>query len=469
MARAADSRDAAASRGTSVGDLYAFYEDGLSAMRRATTASDAPYAAPSPPGLQGPSSLPCPPGDLASSGPDPDPWHAFISTGDLGGAPDSTGPLAGATLGVKDNLDVRGFVTTCGSSFYGQAPAARDATVVAELKAAGAHCVGKTNLGEFALEAFTDNPHFGRTLNPVDPERTAGGSSGGSGAAVAARQVALALGTDSAGSVRIPAAACGVVGFKPSAGALSFDGLHGPAWTLDSIGILTRTVPVAHTAMRSLTAHVHAPRTSAARPIGFLADESLGRCHPDVWAVYQRALKELRQAGLPLKPLSLPDLLLAPYACAVIAYVEVSEHHRASLTSHAERYGDAVLPLLELGNRLSGNDYVAAQRVRSRIAASYFAASHSVNAVLTPTLPVAAPHHGAGASVPGDDPGLALFALIRFTCLANLIGLPAVTVPGGRLTDGLPVGIQIMGERYRDLDLLQTAEEIETHLEGIYP
>lgn len=445
-------------------DLHRLYSDALAAMRQVTTEADAPYAVPAAPPPLPVVPRPCPAATLVSHGPQPDLCNAFISVGDPEPAELGSGPLAGAAMAVKDNIDARGFVTTCGSGFYGEAPALHDARVVRELKAAGARCVGKTNLGEFALDAETDNPHFGRTLNPLDHERIAGGSSGGSGAAVASGQVALALGTDSGGSVRIPAAACGVVGYKPSVGALALDGVHGPAWTLDTIGLLARTVGVVRTAMSTLSACVHPTQGQRRTTIGFVSDASLGHCQPQVWDVYEQTVERLRDTGVALQPLSIPGLDLAPYVCAVTAYVEIAEQHAALLARRGDDYGDAVLPLLRLGALLRGTDYIAAQRIRSRISAGYRAASESVDLVLTPTLPVTAPRPGVAPVIPGEDSGLALFALIRFTCLANLLGLPAATIPAGCADDGLPVGVQLIGGPHRDLDLLETAEQIETHL-----
>jgi aspartyl-tRNA(Asn)/glutamyl-tRNA(Gln) amidotransferase subunit A len=371
-----------------------------------------------------------------------------------------TGPLNGLTFAVKDNIHVAGVPTTCGSSFAGREPADSDAAVVAALRGAGATYVGKTNLGEFAVTQRS--PHFGEVLNPWDLERGAGGSSGGAAAAVASGQVDLALGTDSAGSVRIPASMCGVVGFRPSNGSLSLAGLVGPAWTVDGAGVIAGNVADVQRAMAVLDWAV-LPRLDDGRrrKVGVLTDDSMGGVDPEVGAVYRAALERLESSDLELSSISLGGLDLAPLAAAVIAYVDVASHHRETIRTRWRDYGAESRQLIRLGHLFSGVEYVCAQRARQDFLERYQSMTEGLDAVITPTLPMVAAPSGADPSVPGEDDEIGLFALIRFTALANVIAAPAISLPVGLTSDGLPVGAQLMAAPYHDEDLLAIAQSAE--------
>jgi aspartyl-tRNA(Asn)/glutamyl-tRNA(Gln) amidotransferase subunit A len=442
--------------------LEQLYASGLEAIRRELVGTDAPFRPPAPPSvLDG--TMPGTSVAASAASVADDPLNAFITRRDEP-APPAHGPLAGVPFAVKDNIDVEGFPTTSGTRLGDeQGPAEHDAAVVADLREAGAHCVGKTNLGEIALEASTDNPHFGRTLNPRDPDRTPGGSSGGSGAAVATGQVTFGLGTDSGGSVRIPAAACGVVGFRPSAGAIPLDGLHGPAWSVDSIGVLAPRIAVAAAVLNAVRLRVRPPRQLGRARVAYLADASLGRCQQQVWDVYRESVERLR-GDVDLVPVTLDGLALAPYVCAIVAYVEVAAQLGDAVRRVPNRFGAAVRPLLELGLALRAVDYIDAQRMRSRLVTRFEGAYRDFDALLTPTLPITAPRWGELPEIPGDDPKIALFALIRFTCLANLSGAPSVSLPAGVAADGLPVGVQLTGRPYDDIALLELAARVEARL-----
>jgi aspartyl-tRNA(Asn)/glutamyl-tRNA(Gln) amidotransferase subunit A len=384
------------------------------------------------------------------------PTNAFIRVAE---APDelSSGPLSGLTFAVKDNIRVAGEPTTCGSSFAGREPASADAAVVAALRGAGGAYVGKTNLGEFAI--VQSSPHFGEVLNPWDLERGAGGSSGGAAASVASGQVDLALGTDSAGSVRIPASMCGVVGFRPSNGSLSLEGLEGPAWTVDGAGVLARSVIDVQRTMAVLDWAVLPRREGGRRrKVGILTDGSMGGVDPELDAVYRGALQRLEGSDLELSQVSLGGLDLAPLVAAVIAYVDVASHHREWIRTRSREYGAEARQLVRLGHLFSGVDYVCAQRARRALLERYNSLTQGLDAVIMPTLPMVAAPAGADPSVPGEDDEIGLFALIRFTALANVIAAPAISLPVGLTpTDGLPVGAQLMAAPYHDEDLLAIA------------
>lgn len=376
----------------------------------------------------------------------------------------TSGPMSGAIFGAKDNIHVAGEVTTCGASFrVSGPPALEDSPLVRSLRKAGALHAGKLNLGEFAMTF--DSPQFGKVSNPWNPEHIAGGSSGGSAAAVAAGYLDFALGTDSAGSVRMPAAMCGIVGFRPTNGALTLRGIEGPAWTVDSYGVFARSVADVGAVMDELTWAAW-PARPQGRPIriGVVLDDSLGLMDESVSKVYRAATGNLADADMELIPVSLPGFELALYACAAIAYSEVGWQHYDAIRSGSKNYGPDSRPLIRLGQLFETADYMEAQRLRFTLFRRYIRLAHEFDAVMTPTVPITAPGSVAEAKVAGDDTPLALFTTIRYTALANFLCLPSISIPAGLSVDGLPVGIQVMGSAFRDRDLLNVAHEVEHRL-----
>jgi aspartyl-tRNA(Asn)/glutamyl-tRNA(Gln) amidotransferase subunit A len=372
-----------------------------------------------------------------------------------------SGALNGAVFGAKDNIHVEGEVTTCGATFrVDGTPATNDSPLVRNLREAGAVHFGKLNLGEFAVTF--DSPQFGRVKNPWNPERIAGGSSGGSAAAVAAGYLDFALGTDSAGSVRMPAAMCGIVGFRPTNGSLTLSGVEGPAWTVDSYGVFARSVVDVGAVMDVLT-WASWPAHPKGRPIriGVVLDDSMGLMADSVGTVYRAAIGNLADSALDLVPISLPGFELALYGCAAIAYSEVGWQHYDAIRSISSSYGPDSRPLIRLGQLFETADYMESQRLRSTLFRRYIRLTSEFDAIMTPTVPITAPGSVAEATVAGDNTPLALFTTIRYTALANFLCLPSISIPAGLSADGLPVGIQIMGSAFRDHDLLAVAREVE--------
>jgi len=389
-----------------------------------------------------------------------EPTNAFITSSPRERR-STSGSLKGAVFGAKDNIHVAGEVTTCGATFRVGGPAALDdSPLVRNLREAGALHFGKLNLGEFAVTF--DSPQFGRVKNPWNEERIAGGSSGGSAAAVAAGYLDFALGTDSAGSVRMPAAMCGIVGFRPTNGSLTLSGTEGPAWTVDSYGVFARNVADVGAVMDALTWAAWPVRPQD-RPIrlGVVLDESMGLMDESVGKVYGGAIENLANTALEVVPISLPGLELALYACAAIAYSEVGWQHYEAIRSISSSYGPDSRPLIRLGQLFETADYMDAQRLRFTLFHHYMQLTSEFDAIVTPTVPITAPRSVAEATVAGDDTPLALFTTIRYTALANFLSLPSISIPAGLSPDGLPVGIQIMGTAFRDRDLIAVAREIE--------
>ncbi len=372
--------------------------------------------------------------------------------------------LEGVTFAVKDNIHLAGQVTTCGSIIPTRIDE-QDAVVVQHLKAAGAICIGKTNLHEFALGATNVNPHFGNVGNPWNLAHIPGGSSGGSAAAVATGEVQFALGTDSGGSVRIPASMCGIVGFKPTGGSVNLRGIEGSCWTLDNYGIFARSVPDAKAIWGVMSHRQGHPAAAPANPrAAYLDDDSMGMVAPEIWEMYQGGIAKLKNAGWQLHGISLRGFERAPFIGLAIAYPEISSQHARWIRERPQDYGEDIRTLIQLGEILGARHYVTAQRARVVMRASYLKQTAGFDAVFMPTLPLTTPKIGDPAQVPGEVSKSTLFSLVRFTILFNAIGFPAVSVPIGLDSQRLPVGMQVVGLPKQDDALLDLANEIEACL-----
>jgi 2-dehydropantoate 2-reductase len=364
----------------------------------------------------------------------------------------ATGPLLGVAVAVKDNIDVAGVVTTNASTVAVPPAAARDAAVVGRLRAAAADLLCKTNLLEYA--AGSVNPAYGMTYNPRDRSRTSGGSSSGSAALVAAGVVDYALGTDTGGSIRIPAAYCGIVGLKPSYGLVPVDGVFPLSDTLDHVGTLTRTV--AQT--RRLLEVLAGVSLTAARParIGALRrqldDPDLT---PGVRDRTHEAIAALGDAGFEVVDVDLPELELVDGALGAIVLREAWEVHRDRFEREADGYGPGTRALLELGSRVSDDDYRAALADKERITAAFAKLFAEVPVLAGPTVAYEAPPEDPPFGTPeGDVEG-------RFTGPYNVAGVPAVSLPCGVASGSLPAGLQLAAAAGNDAVLLSVAEAYE--------
>jgi len=387
------------------------------------------------------------------------------------------GPLHGIPISLKDLIDTEGVRTTCGSRIFADRVPAHDATVAARLRAAGAILLGKANLHEFAFGVTTNNPHFGPARNPWRPDRIPGGSSGGSGAAVAAGCGPVSIGTDTGGSIRIPAALCGVVGLKPTYGRVSRYGVLPLSWTLDHIGPLTRTVEDAALVLQAIagpdprdptTLGQAVPeftgglgRLPAGARLGVVADEYHSEMAPDVRSEFRAALEVLAGLGLELEDVEFPHPSEARTAAATVLFAEASSVHERWLPDRAGEYGADTLALIRQGAFLTAAQYLRAQRVRALILREAGALLERVTALVLPTLPVVAPEIGQTAVSLGGRPTDVRAALTRFVRNINFMGYPAISVPCGFGADGLPVGLQIIGRANDEPTVLAIAHAYE--------
>lgn len=378
------------------------------------------------------------------------------------------GPLAGAVFSVKDNIDAAGVVTTCGSRVLENAPPARaDASIVARLKALGASYAGKANMHEFALGATGLNDRFGPMPNPWAPDRIVGGSSGGSVIAVARGLVDVSIGTDSGGSVRMPASFAGVAGFKPTSGILPMDGVAGASWSIDCLGLTTRTAADMAFVWDALVPGQPVPKSR--HRIAYLMDQSMGRVADPVWEHYLGAIDKLRDAGFDLTGVSIPGLEACPRICISIVYPEVASAHRELMRSSPHLYEPDVRALVALGEIWSARNYIDAQRARNVIRERIEAAISSFDLLITPSVALQAPRFGEIPAVAGDPPGSALFPMMRFTVAFNVTSYPGMSVPSGLDADGLPTGLQVVGRPGADSDVVALAQRIEEALGTLPP
>jgi aspartyl-tRNA(Asn)/glutamyl-tRNA(Gln) amidotransferase subunit A len=360
------------------------------------------------------------------------------------------GALAGMSIGVKANVAVKGLPWTGGSELFRHRIAEQDAGVVARLRGAGAQIIGTTNMEEAALGAKTDNPWFGATQNPHRPGYTPGGSSGGSGAAVAAGLCHAALGTDTMGSIRIPAAYCGVYGFKPAYTAISQDGLELTEPSLDTIGPLARNLDVLERVSLVISGFGEG---GSDRPIAVLAGLGGIECEPAVLRAYEAAKAALGASAEIRLPHSPDRIRFAGFIAAsrfLAAYLAGADFTKIS---------PMLAKLLTYGPRRREADLAEDRQVLAETRVALEAAVETYGAILLPTAPQAAfPHSEAG---PADQAG--------FTCLANVAGLPAISIPAGWDPDGLPVGVQLVGKVGEEAGLFALARRLDAALAAYRP
>lgn len=374
-------------------------------------------------------------------------------------------PLAGVPVAVKDLMAVSGFKLTAGSGRIVTEPSRVDADAVARLREAGAIVVGTTNLHELAYGITSANPHYGTVQNPASPEHSAGGSSGGSAAAVAAGIVDIAVGTDTAGSIRIPAACCGVVGFKPTYDLISRRGALDLGPSLDHLGPLAKDVSsaaLAFSIMAGLTAQTpNAPASMQGIRVGIPSSYFFDPLSIPVEQALDRALQKMLKDGAQLVPVDIPGIQNSPAIQLATLCPEATAIHWQRLVSEPDSLGEDVRVRLEIGQFFPGLWYTRAQGQRQQLANAMMQAFQTVDVLVTPTLRTTAPAHGAtGVTIKGQS--LPLHgAITSLTLPFNLTGMPAISLPCGADDTGLPIGLQLAAWRYQDWMLLNIAARVE--------
>jgi aspartyl-tRNA(Asn)/glutamyl-tRNA(Gln) amidotransferase subunit A len=375
------------------------------------------------------------------------------------------GPLHGVPISVKDLFDIRGTATTAASRVREGHVADRDAPSMAHLRQAGAVFVGKTNLHEFAFGTTNEDSAFGLVRNPLDPSRSPGGSSGGSAASVAAGMALATIGTDTGGSIRIPSAACGLVGLKPSLGDVSTDAVVPLSRTLDHVGPLAQSVADACLLYHALLGDAHAALPAPMPPSGVrLAVPRPYFCDlldDEVRAAFERALDRLRAAGAHVGDIEIHHAADIGPVYLHLVLADAAAYHAATLESMPERYTPPVRLRLEMGRYVLAEDYVRALSGRERLRREVDAALGQHDALVLPTLPIPAPLLGAATVQIGARTEAVRNVMLRLTQPFNVTGHPAISIPAENTAAGLPCGVQLVGARQQTDTLLRIALALE--------
>jgi aspartyl-tRNA(Asn)/glutamyl-tRNA(Gln) amidotransferase subunit A len=403
---------------------------------------------------------------------------ACAADAELAGGHDR-GPLHGIPIAVKDLFLTKGVRTTGGSKVYDQFVPEMDAAVVEKLDAAGAVMLGKLNMHEMAYGITSANPHFGPVRNPWSLECSPGGSSGGSGAAVAAGMVFAAMGSDTGGSIRIPASFCGTVGLKPTYGRVSRYGTLPLGYSLDHMGPLTRTVRDAAIVLNAIAGFDARDPASSRRAVGDFVPAENGdlrgmrigvpesfyfeRIDPEVEASVRAALSRAASAGAEIKPVRVPDIAAINAVARVILLAEASAVAEPFLKQR-EKFGADVLALFDQGRLVPATDYIHAQRLRRKLRAEFATLWREVDCIVTPATPTPAPRIGQTTITLGGQEEDVRLATTRLVRGINALGLPALSIPCGVSRAGLPLGLQIVGGAFQEASILRAGAALEIGL-----
>jgi len=375
------------------------------------------------------------------------------------------GPLHGIPIAHKDLMRTKGVRTTAGSKIYADYVPQRDAAIVTRLHEAGAVSLGKTGLHELAYGITSNNPHFGAIHNPWDLARIPGGSSGGSAAAVAAGIVPFTTGTDTGGSIRVPASFCGIVGLKPTFGRINIRGVLPLGFSQDHVGPLTRTVrdtAVAYQAMVDDSTGYIPPANlnlSGLR-IGWPKNFFLEQVDPEVEAAVRAAFQTAAAVEGRVIEVEVPDMNALRAAAATCLLVEAVTVVRPYLDRRAD-FGADVLAMLDQGQAILAIDYIEAQRTRRRIGRQFSRLFEQIDCIFTPTTPITAPRIGQTTVEIRGVTEEVRTAATRFTRVVNALGLPAISIPCGFSRSGLPIGLQIIAAARQEDLLLRVAAAME--------
>lgn len=381
------------------------------------------------------------------------------------------GLLHGVPLALKDLFETRGVRTTSGSKFFSEYIPEQSARVVEKLEQAGVIWIGKTNLHEIALGLTSVNPHFGAVHNPWMLDRVAGGSSGGSAAALAARFCPAALGSDTGGSIRVPAALCGVAGLKPTFGRVSLRGVMPLSWNLDHAGPMARSVLDLALLLQIMAGYDPQDPYTANVPvddylvsieagvrnwkIALAEDDYFWKTSPEVCRIVGQAARVFEQLGAAVEPAAFPGAYEAALANGQMVIADAAALHSERIATRPQDFGDDVRERLRKGAALSLDDYIQARRTQTRVRRDFERFFERVDLLILPTTPITAP------PIEGPDAIELAGLLTRYTAPFNLTGFPAVSIPCGVSSEGLPVGMQLIAPPWKEAKLLQAAYAFE--------
>lgn len=374
-------------------------------------------------------------------------------------------PLMGIPIAVKDLYDTKGIRSTYGSKFFIDHVPTEDAFVVNKVKKAGGKIVGKTNTHEIALGVTNNNPHFGACKNPWDITRTPGGSSGGSAVAVATGMAMAALGTDTGGSIRIPAALCGVVGLKPTYGRVSLRGILPLSWNLDHAGPITRKVEDAALLLQVMggydekdpasvktlpgdySSHLRDGMTN--RKVALAVGNFIEEADPETLQAIRNASEVLKEQGAEIIEVNVDFLKEATLANALMTQADGAAFHRERMLEHPDWFGEDVRQRLQNGAAFTSTEYILARHTQAETIRRLETLFESFDTLLLPTTPITAP------VLEGENALERARVLTRFTAPFNLSGMPALTVPCGFNSENLPIGLQIVSRTWNEAGVLR--------------
>ena len=387
------------------------------------------------------------------------------------------GPLHGIPVGLKDLYNTRGVRTTSGSRIFDNFVPAEDCTVAVRFREAGAILLGKLNMHQFALGPTGENPDYGHMHNPWNPEMVSGGSSGGSGSAVAAGQCTITTGSDTGGSIRIPAALCGIVGLKPTYGLVSRYGLTPLSWSLDHPGPMVRTVEDAALAMNAIagydpkdvaSANVTVPDYTESLTedirglrIGVPKEYFEVPLDPEVRQSVQNALSQFESMGAEVREVSFPMFEQSQAISTAVLLAEAAAYYRDIVEKDGDKVYEPVRLRLQAGLFISAADYLRAQQARSLFDRETRELLKEVDLLAGPTEPVTAPRLLAGTVIAGEQEIGTVGALTQYTRPFNINGFPAISVPCGFSNSGLPIGLQLAGRPFDETTVLKAAYAYE--------
>ena len=387
------------------------------------------------------------------------------------------GPLHGIPVGLKDLYNTRGVRTTSGSRIFDNFVPAEDCTVAVRFREAGAILLGKLNMHQFALGPTGENPDYGHMHNPWNPEMVSGGSSGGSGSAVAAGQCTITTGSDTGGSIRIPAALCGIVGLKPTYGLVSRYGLTPLSWSLDHPGPMVRTVEDAALAMNAIagydpkdvaSANVTVPDYTESLTedirglrIGVPKEYFEVPLDPEVRQSVQNALSQFESMGAEVREVSFPMFEQSQAISTAVLLAEAAAYYRDIVEKDGDKVYEPVRLRLQAGLFISSADYLRAQQARSLFDRETRELLKEVDLLAGPTEPVTAPKLLAGTVIAGEQEIGTVGALTQYTRPFNINGFPAISVPCGFSNSGLPIGLQLAGRPFDETTVLKAAYAYE--------
>jgi aspartyl-tRNA(Asn)/glutamyl-tRNA(Gln) amidotransferase subunit A len=387
------------------------------------------------------------------------------------------GPLHGIPIGLKDLFYTKGIKTTSGSILEKGFIPREDSTAVTKLNEAGAYCIGKLHMTEFAFDGTSRNHHYGPARNPWNISLMAGGSSSGSGVAVASREVPIALGTDTGGSVRVPASLCGITGLKPTFGLISRYGVTALSWSMDHVGILGKSAEDTEIVFNHIAGHDHKDPGSVHQPQIAITDSSLdvingmriGIPKEFIWeimdsnvkSVFQQAILHMESLGAEIVEISIAKLPMVNPAGSIVQTSEASALHRNRILSNADQYDPVIRRRIESGFFIPATSYLQAQRVRYACMEEISKSMTNVDFLATPTTAVTAfPLDKDTVDINGNEVG-SREALLRITRIFSTLGMPAISIPCGFTKANLPVGLQLVGKPFYDNALLGLAKSYQ--------